>query len=78
MHVQSVQKYCFSLSNMQICGVFVAVVVVVANRRISTSYDNDDNRTNCSNLNSINCKNHEPNKESLKKCVIVFTMSSWK
>ena len=23
-------KYCFSLSNMQICGVFVAVVVVVA------------------------------------------------
>ena len=30
MHVQSVQKYCFSLSNMQIYGVFVAVVVVVA------------------------------------------------
>ena len=30
MHVQSVQKYCFSLSNMQIFGVFVAVVVVVA------------------------------------------------
>ena len=30
MHVQSVQKYWFSLSNMQICGVFVAVVVVVA------------------------------------------------
>ena len=30
MHVQSVQKYCFSLLNMQICGVFVAVVVVVA------------------------------------------------
>ena len=30
MHVQSVQKYCVSLSNMQICGVFVAVVVVVA------------------------------------------------
>ena len=30
MHVQSVQRYCFSLSNMQICGVFVAVVVVVA------------------------------------------------
>ena len=30
MHVQSVQKYCFSLSNMQICWVFVAVVVVVA------------------------------------------------
>jgi len=30
MHVQCVQKYCFSLSNMQICGVFVAVVVVVA------------------------------------------------
>ena len=30
MHVQGVQKYCFSLSNMQICGVFVAVVVVVA------------------------------------------------
>ena len=29
MHVQSVQKYCFSLSNMQICGVYVAVVVVV-------------------------------------------------
>ena len=25
IHVQSVQKYCFSLSNMQICGVFVAV-----------------------------------------------------
>ena len=24
------EKYCFSLSNMQICGVFVAVVVVVA------------------------------------------------
>ena len=30
MHVQSVQKYCFSLANMQICGVFVAVAVVVA------------------------------------------------
>jgi len=30
MHVQSVQKYYFSLSNMQICGIFVAVVVVVA------------------------------------------------
>ena len=30
MHVQSVQKYCFSLSNMQIYGVLVAVVVVVA------------------------------------------------
>ena len=30
MHVRSVQKYCFSLSNMQICGVFVAVVDVVA------------------------------------------------
>ena len=30
MHVQSVQKYCLSLSNMQICGGFVAVVVVVA------------------------------------------------
>ena len=30
MHVQNVQKYYFSLSNMQICGVFVAVVVVVA------------------------------------------------
>jgi len=30
MHVQSVQKYCFPLSNMQIYGVFVAVVVVVA------------------------------------------------
>ena len=30
MHVQSVQKYCFSLSNMQICGVFVAVVVVAS------------------------------------------------
>ena len=29
MHVQSVQKYCFSLSNMQICGVFIAVVAVV-------------------------------------------------
>ena len=30
MHVQSVQKYCFSLSKMQICVVFVAVVVVIA------------------------------------------------
>ena len=30
MHVQSVQKYWFSLLNMQICGVLVAVVVVVA------------------------------------------------
>ena len=30
MNVQSVQKYCFSLSNMQICGGFIAVVVVVA------------------------------------------------
>ena len=30
MHVQSVQKHCFSLPNMQIFGVFVAVVVVVA------------------------------------------------
>ena len=29
MHLQSVQKYCFSLSNMQICGDFVAIVVVV-------------------------------------------------
>ena len=31
MHVQSVQNYCFSLSNMQICDVLLAVVVVVAN-----------------------------------------------
>ena len=30
MHVQSVQKYCFSLSNMRICDVLVAVVIVVA------------------------------------------------
>ena len=30
MHVQSVQKYCFLLSDMQICDVFGAVVVVVA------------------------------------------------
>ena len=30
MHVQSMQKYCFSLSNMQICGGFVAFVVVVS------------------------------------------------
>ena len=32
MHAQSVQNYCtvFSLSSMQICGVFVAVDVVVA------------------------------------------------
>ena len=30
MHVQSVHIYCFSLSNMQICDVLVAVVVVVA------------------------------------------------
>ena len=30
MHVQSVQKYCFLLSNMQICGIFVAVIVVGA------------------------------------------------
>ena len=29
MHVRSVQKYCLSFSNMQICGVFVAVVGVV-------------------------------------------------
>ena len=29
MHVQSVQKFCFSLSDMQICGFLVAVVVVV-------------------------------------------------
>ena len=28
MHVQSVQNYCFSLSNMQIYDVLVAVVVV--------------------------------------------------
>ena len=30
MHVQSVQNFYFSLSNMQICDVHVAVVVVVA------------------------------------------------
>ena len=30
MHVQSVQKYCFSSPNMQIYGVFDAFVVVVA------------------------------------------------
>ena len=30
MHVQSVQKYYFPLRNMQIYGIFVAVVVVVA------------------------------------------------
>ena len=30
MHMQSVQNYCFSLSNMQICDVLVAVVVVEA------------------------------------------------
>ena len=30
MHAQSVQNYCFSLSNMQICDILVAVVAVVA------------------------------------------------
>ena len=30
LHVQSVQNYCFSQSNMPICDVLVAVVVVVA------------------------------------------------
>ena len=30
MHVQSVQNYCFLLSNMQIYDVLVAIVVVVA------------------------------------------------
>ena len=30
MHVQSVQNYCFLLSNMQICDVLVAVVFAVA------------------------------------------------
>ena len=42
MHVQSVQKYCFSLSNMQICGILVAVVVVVAklpNERNENEYN---------------------------------------
>ena len=29
MHVQSVQNYCFSLLNKQMCEVLVAVVVVV-------------------------------------------------
>ena len=32
MHVQSVQKYCFTMSNMQICDHLVAVVVVFDNR----------------------------------------------
>ena len=27
MHVQSVQNYCFSLSNMQICDILVAVIL---------------------------------------------------
>ena len=36
MHVQSVQKYCFSLSNMQICGVFVAVVVIMLEKCLLT------------------------------------------
>ena len=40
-------KYCFSLSNMQICGVFVVVVVVVdaryGNTLISDSTDGSDN-----------------------------------
>ena len=29
MHVQIVQNYCFSFSNMQICDVLVGVVVAV-------------------------------------------------
>ena len=29
MQVQSMQNYCISLSNMQICDVLVAVVIVV-------------------------------------------------
>ena len=29
MHVQSVQNYCFSFLNMQICDVLVAVVFVI-------------------------------------------------
>ena len=29
-NAQACEKYCFSLSNMQICGVFVAVVGMVA------------------------------------------------
>ena len=39
MHVQSVQKYWFSLSNMQICGVFVAVIVVVAKLPKTAGYN---------------------------------------
>ena len=30
MQVQSMQNYCISLSNMQICDVLVAAVIVVA------------------------------------------------
>ena len=37
--MQSVQKYCFLLSNIQICGVFVAVVVVVDYIREFKIYD---------------------------------------
>jgi len=29
MHVQSVQNYCFSLSNMHICDVIVAIVIML-------------------------------------------------
>ena len=36
MHVQSVQKYCFSLSNMQICGGFVGVVVIMLEKCLLT------------------------------------------
>ena len=39
MHVQSVQNYCFLLSNMQIYDVLVAIVVVVAEAPYSLRSD---------------------------------------
>ena len=41
MHVQSVQKHCFSLSNMQFCDALVAVVVVFKHARF---WDVEGNR----------------------------------
>ena len=41
MHEQSVEKYCFSPSNMQICDVLVTVVVV-------SNHDGNGNRTKTS------------------------------
>ena len=70
MHVQSVQKYCFPLSNMQICGVFVAVVVA-KNSLFFYKYGNHSSFRSC-NFRSTTAIRRSLQQRFLKQVYLPF------